>query len=127
VKRIFRKLSTKPVWWWERKRNYSIRSRYRQLPPLPVKGGRVRFVVLTAPETLSDALWSAWSWYRYLRHEDCKLEIAVDGVVSAASLQRPLSCFPVSRFIRRNRHAAMCTTENLRSKPFFMVTRRAES
>jgi hypothetical protein len=94
VKRIFRKLSTKPVWWWERKRNYSIRSRYRQLPPLPVKGGQIRFVVLTAPETLSDALWSAWSWYRYLRHEDCKLEIAVDGVVSAAQSAAAAQLFP---------------------------------
>lgn len=94
MKRIFRKLSTKPVWWWERRRSYPIRSRYQQLPPLPVKGGRVRFVVLTTPETLSDALWTAWSWYRYLRHEDCKLEIAVDGVVSAAQAAAAAQLFP---------------------------------
>jgi hypothetical protein len=92
--RIFRKLSTKPVWRWERGRSYSIRSRYRQLPPLPVKEGRLRFVVLTAPETLNDALWTAWSWYRYLRHEDCKLEIAVDGVVSAAHSAAAAQLFP---------------------------------
>jgi hypothetical protein len=92
--RILRKLSTKPVWWWERTRGFPIRSRYRQLPPLPVKGGRVRFVVLTAPETLSDALWAAWSWYRYLRHADCKLEIAVDGVVSAAQSAAAAQMFP---------------------------------
>jgi hypothetical protein len=92
--RIFRKLSTKPVWWWERKRNYPIRSRYGQLPPLPVLGGRVRFVVLTTPETLSDALWAAWSWYRYLRYEDCKLDIAVDGVVSAAHSAAAAQLFP---------------------------------
>ena len=92
--RIFRKLSTKPVWWWERRRSFPIRSRYRQLPPLPVKGGRLRFVVLTTPETLSDALWAAWSWYRYLRHEDCKLEIAVDGVVSAAQSAAAAQLFP---------------------------------
>ena len=94
MKRIFRKLSTRPVWWWERRRGYPIRSRYRQLPPLPVIGGRVRFVVLTAPETLGDALWSAWSWYRYLRHADCGLEIAVDGVVSAAQSAAAAQLFP---------------------------------
>jgi hypothetical protein len=94
VKRILRKLSTRPVWWWERRRSYPIRSRFQQLPSLPVLGGRVRFVVLTAPETLSDALWSAWSWYRYLRHEDCKLEIAVDGVVSAAQSAAAAQLFP---------------------------------
>jgi hypothetical protein len=94
MKRMLRKLSTRPVWWWERRRGYPIRSRYQQLPPLPVIGGRVRFVVLTAPETLNDALWSAWSWYRYLRHEDCKLEIAVDGVVSAAQSAAAAQLFP---------------------------------
>jgi len=94
VKRILRKLSTKPVWWWERGRSYPIRSRYRQLQPLPVIGGPVRFVVLTAPETLGDALWSAWSWYRYLRHADCGLEIAVDGVVSAEQSAAAAQLFP---------------------------------
>jgi hypothetical protein len=94
VKRIFRRLSTKPVWWWERRRSYPIRSRYQQLPPLPVEEGRIRFVVLTTPETLSDALWTAWSWYRYLRHEDCKLEIAVDGVVSSAQSAAAVQLFP---------------------------------
>ena len=92
--RVFRKLSTKPVWWWERRRSYPIRSRYQQLPPLPAKGGRLRFVVLTTPETLSDALWTAWSWYRYLRHEDCELEIAVDGVVSAEQSAAAAQLFP---------------------------------
>src|ERR1700722_20114891 len=92
--RIFRKLTTRPVWWWEVGRSFSIRSRYRRLPPLPVKGGRLRFVVLTTPETLSDALWTAWSWYLYLRHEDCKLEIAVDGVVSAAQASAAAQLFP---------------------------------
>jgi hypothetical protein len=92
--RILRKLSTKPVWWWERGRSYPIRSRYHQLPPLPAKRGGIHFVVLTTPDTLSDALWTAWSWYRYLRHEDCELEIAVDGVVSAAQSAAAAQLFP---------------------------------
>ena len=94
MKRVVRKLLTKPVWWWERGRRFPVRSLYRQLPSLPVEGSGLRFVVLTAPETLGDALWAAWSWYRYLRHEDCKLEIAVDGVVSAAQSADAARMFP---------------------------------
>jgi len=91
---IVRKLTTRPVWWWERKRTYGIRSRYDLLPPLPVKDGRVRFAVLTTPETLGDALWSSWSWYRFLRDEDCGLHIAVDGRISEAEVAATRQLFP---------------------------------
>ncbi|MGD1062625.1 MAG: hypothetical protein ABR860_05125 [Terracidiphilus sp.] len=91
---MLRKLLTRPIWWWERKRPYPIRSRFHLLPPLGVKKGRVRFVVLTTPDTLDDALWTAWSWYRYLRQVDCELEIAVDGVVSAAQSAAAAELFP---------------------------------
>lgn len=82
MNRIISKLTTKPVWWWERKRSYSIRSRHVQLSPIPVIHGARRFAVLTTPETFDDSLWTAWSWYRFLRDERCSLHIAVDGVVS---------------------------------------------
>jgi len=91
---VIRKLLTKPVWWWERKRSYPIRSRYDQLPPIPVKEGGVRFVVLTTPETLCDAFWAAWSWYRFLRGEDCGLHIAVDGTISEAGIAAARQLFP---------------------------------
>lgn len=94
MKRIVRKLTTKPVWWWERKRSYPIRSRYDLLPPLPVKEGQVRFVVLATPETLGDALWSSWSWYRYLRDENVALQIAVDGPISADESATAARLFP---------------------------------
>jgi hypothetical protein len=94
VKYIFRKLSTKPIWWWELRRGYAIRSRHQQLPPLPVNKRGLRFVVLTTPETFNDALWTAWSWYRYLRNENCKLEIAVDGVVSTDQSAAAAQLFP---------------------------------
>ena len=94
MNRILSKITTKPVWWWERKRSYPIRSRYDRLPPLPVKHGARRFVVLTTPDTLSDALWAAWSWYRFLRDEDCKLQIAVDGAISKAQIAAARQLFP---------------------------------
>lgn len=81
---LLRKLTTKPIWWWERNRYYAIRNRHDRLPSLTVKQGNLRFVVLTTPSTLNDALWSAWSWYRFLRDLDCRLMIVVDGAISVA-------------------------------------------
>ncbi|MGB0063094.1 MAG: hypothetical protein WBP85_01500 [Terracidiphilus sp.] len=94
MNRFIGKLTTKPYWWWERKRSYPIRSRYDRLPPLPVKQGTRRFVVLTTPDTMSDALWAAWSWYRYLRDEDCSLQITVDGVISEDQREAASRLFP---------------------------------
>ena len=94
MNRILSKLTTKPVWWWERKRGYPIRSRFNQLPPLPVNTGRTRFAVLATPETLCDAFWAAWSWYRFLRDEDCRLQIAVDGAVSELDRAAASELFP---------------------------------
>jgi hypothetical protein len=54
----------------------------------------MRFVVLTTPETLSDALWAAWSWYRFLRDEDCELHIAIDGTISEAEMVAARQLFP---------------------------------
>jgi hypothetical protein len=77
-----KRLLTKPVWWWERQRSYPIRSRFNRLPPIPVRQAARRFVVLATPKTLSDALWTAWSWYRYLQAREFELHVAVDGEVS---------------------------------------------
>jgi hypothetical protein len=50
--------------------------------------------VLTTPEKLGDALWAAWSWYRFLRDEDCRLQIAVDGAISKAQIAAAHQLFP---------------------------------
>jgi hypothetical protein len=94
VKRIVRKLLTKPIWWWERKRPYPIRSRFHLLPPLCVVGERARFVVLTTPQGLNDAVWTAWSWYRYLRPHGFELQLAVDGEIPAGAQQAVRRLFP---------------------------------
>ena len=54
----------------------------------------MRFVVLTTPQTLCDALWAAWSWYRFLRDEDCELHIAVDGPISDEERAAASHLFP---------------------------------
>ena len=91
---MLRKLLTRPIWWWERKRPYPIRSRFNLLPPLGVVKGRARFVVLTTASALNDAMWAAWSWYRYLRPHGFELQIAVDGEIPAAEEQAAQRLFP---------------------------------
>lgn len=94
MNRFISKLTTKPIWWWERRRSYPIRSHYNRLPPLPVKYGVRRFVVLTTPDTFSDALWTAWSWYRFLCDQGCELHIAVDGAISEEHRRAAIRLFP---------------------------------
>jgi hypothetical protein len=80
---LLRKLTTKPVWWWERSRPYPIRRQWRDLPPVEAGPGPTTLAVLTTPQTFSDALWCGWSWLRFLR-EEVRLEIYVDGEVGNA-------------------------------------------
>ena len=89
-----RKLLTKPIWWWERKRPYPIRSRFHLLPPVGAVVGRARFVVLTTPQGLNDALWTAWSWYRYLWPHGFELQLAVDGEIPAKDELAVQKLFP---------------------------------
>ena len=94
MNRLFRKMTTRPVWWWETRRRYPIRSRFAQLPPQPVRDGGIPFVVLTTPAGFHDALWAAWSWHRFLREAGCVLQIAVDGALSAPDLEAAHRLFP---------------------------------
>ena len=91
---MIRKLTTKPVWWWERKRSYPVRSKFATLPSLPVQRAPKRFVVLTTPKDLRDAMWAAWSWYRYLRFHGFELQIAVDGNITDAEATAGRELFP---------------------------------
>jgi hypothetical protein len=94
VKRILRKLTTKPVWRWELKRPYPIRLRHDLLPSIPVTQGPVKFAVLTTREALNDALWAAWSWYRFLQPKGFELQLAVDGELDVAEKRVVQRLFP---------------------------------
>lgn len=91
---MVRRLLTKPIWWWERNRKYAVRTRYQQLPRLPVHQGRMHYVVLTTPASLEDALWTAWSWYRFLKPLQFELEFAVDGKLQEAEQATVRQLFP---------------------------------
>jgi len=91
---MVRKLLTKPTWWWETRRRYPVRDRYRELPPIPVVPRPSRFAVLTTPRSLADAMWTAWSWYRFLCAHGFELQLAVDGELSDGELTRVRALFP---------------------------------
>lgn len=94
MNRVISKLTTKPVWWWERKRTYPIRSRHDRLPSIPSIPGGKCFVVLTTLDALDDALWTSWSWYRFLRPHGFELRLAVDGKLGAAEAEKAQRLFP---------------------------------
>jgi len=91
---MLRKLLTRPIWWRERKRPYLIRSRFHLLLPLGIVKGRARFVALTTTSALNDAMWAAWSWYRYLRSHGFELQLAVDGEIPAGVEPAVQKLFP---------------------------------
>ena len=92
--RVVRKLLTKPIWCWERKRSYPVRDRYLTLPSLAVNKGPSRLVVLTTPASINDALWAAWSWYRYLQPENFDLHLAIDGCIAESEKLAAQRLFP---------------------------------
>ncbi len=84
---LWKKLTTKPVWYLERHRNYAIRRLGANLPSISCLPSGTTLAVLTTPSTFDDSLWSAWSWLRYLG-DLVALKIVVDG--QAANEQREL-------------------------------------
>jgi hypothetical protein len=56
-----------------------------------------RFVVLTTPGELRDALWTAWSWYRYLRDQQFQLQFVLDGEITEANKSSARLLFPEVR------------------------------
>ncbi|HEV2135910.1 MAG TPA: hypothetical protein VGR47_16855 [Terracidiphilus sp.] len=54
------------------------------LNPIAVERSPLRFVVLTTVGALPDAMWAAWSWYRFLQARHVELQFAVDGTLEEA-------------------------------------------
>jgi len=83
VKSLIKKLTTKPIWWWERKRPYPIRREWKHLNPVEcASADHSTLLILTSTATLDDAIWSAWSWCRHLG-DRFRICIAVDGTYPA--------------------------------------------
>jgi len=99
---LLRKLATRPIWWWEKKRPYPIRSRCARLPPIPVTPRGPLLAVLTTVPAFLDALWAAWSWHRFL-HEQFQLAIFVDGETSERHRRASQQLFPGVRIHEMSR------------------------
>jgi hypothetical protein len=104
--RAVRKILTKPIWWWERKSRYPIRVQFHRLPPIPVRPSARHLVVLCTPESLHDALWAAWSWYRFLHDRQFELRIVVDGSVPESETAAACKLFPGLRIFNVERDVA---------------------
>jgi hypothetical protein len=86
---LLRKLTTRPVWNWEKRRPYPIRKRWHALPAVPATGP-LPMVMLTTPGGFDDAMWAAWSWLRFMA-ADVRFDLVVDGEPTAgqrAGLER---------------------------------------
>src|SRR5881398_1742689 len=81
--RSWRRLTTKPVWWLERKLMFNARRRISKLPPVRSDPSRTTVALLTTPGGFGDAICSAWSW---LTNSDgiVSVKLYVDGVLSAS-------------------------------------------
>lgn len=90
---LFLKLTTKPVWYYERRRHYPIRQLSQQLPAIESGQHQRTLAILTTPDTFADALWSGWSWLRFLQPH-LSLRFYVDGQVSDTQQKTVQKLFP---------------------------------
>lgn len=94
--RLGRKLTTRPVWYWQRHRPYPIRRRVDRFPPQPWRADAAcTCVVLTTPRTLTNALWAAYSFGRSLA-DRAGLALVLDGVWSERERIRVRRLFPTA-------------------------------
>jgi len=80
------------------RRPYPIRDAWTRLPPIQAPNGPVPFAVLTTPRNFNDALWTAWSWLRFLG-DTVRLEIYVDGNLDDAMHRSLQELLPGSRLL----------------------------
>lgn len=105
---VIRKLTTRPIWKWEKARRYPIKQRWENLPPVTATGS-LPMVVLTTPATFPDAMWTAWSWLRFLA-ADVRLELAIDGEATPDQRRGLGMLFPGARLVEaREIVAAACS------------------
>jgi len=91
--RIKRKLLTKPFWLWQRHRPYPIRNRIFSFPALATDAAAsAKIVVLTTPQNLNNAAWTAYSLLRGLPIT-VGLEFVIDGETGGKQREMLLRTF----------------------------------
>ena len=95
---FWRKLTTRAVWRWERRFKYTVQRQASSLPPIAPADGPHIMVVLTTPATFDEALFSGWSWLRFL-HAEFRLEMYVDGEITASMQAKSDAIFPGARLL----------------------------
>jgi len=78
---MFKRILSKSIWIWERKRPYFLNQALSRLSPVSAvcESGNSTINVLCTPDTLNEATFAAWSWCRCLG-SNFGIRIVVDGV-----------------------------------------------
>ena len=95
--KLARKLLTRPIHWYERSRKYSIVGKIFTLPPCQFQLVSSKILaVLTTPDKIAEAAWTAYSLLKHLS-ADYGLYIIVDGEITQAAGQQLNLLFPQTR------------------------------
>lgn len=78
----WRKLTTRPWWYFETQRSYdSTRKRALKLPPLrSARDAGTLLLVMTRHDFFYDGIWAAWSWLQFIG-DLAGVKICIDGEV----------------------------------------------
>lgn len=80
--RLWRKLTTRPVWWWERRQPRWYLDDIFSMPPVVCSQNAGNLVaVLGTADTFREILWSSWSLARFIGGE-ARFGLFVDGTVT---------------------------------------------
>ena len=92
--RLWRKLTTRPVWWWERRQPRRYLDNIFSMPPVVCSQNAGYLVaVLGTADTFREILWTSWSLARFIGGE-ARFGLFVDGTVTPEmrrQVQRVLS------------------------------------
>jgi hypothetical protein len=100
TKRAFKKLTTKPVWYWERHRPYFLQFKLKSLPPLNActASSCLAINILCTPSSVTEAFFSAYSWCKHVGHLYA-IRIVVDGAFDAKIKPRLASLIPGAEIV----------------------------
>ncbi|PTX91097.1 hypothetical protein [Opitutus sp. ER46] len=77
----------------QRNRPYRLRRAIGRFDPIRSGSGSTTLLIMVEARKFWDAMWSAWSWMRFLEGR-CRLQIAVDGEFSTAQCSLLQRQFP---------------------------------
>jgi|GEM_PF-2380688 len=108
LENVARRVITKPLWYWETRRPYSIREQVFGLPAFrSASEANFTLAVLTTPRTVNNAAWSLYSMCQSLSSPP-RLHLIIDGTLSSVRVSQLTTLFPgISMTTTKNHLAAV--------------------